>query len=132
PTGGGWTLYPPQTITQGNTGHEYGIILMLVSLALFIVGFNMGGLNYVVTVLQARTKGMTLMRMPCSVWGIFVAAIMALLAFPALFVACIMMLLDRIAGPSFFVPEIMSMGKNPGHQGGSPILFQHLFWFFGH
>jgi cytochrome c oxidase subunit I len=102
------------------------------SLALFIVGFTMGGLNYVVTVLQARTKGMTLMRMPCSVWGIFIAAIMALLAFPALFVACIMMLLDRIAGTSFFMPAIMSMGKDLGHEGGSPILFQHLFWFFGH
>jgi cytochrome c oxidase subunit I len=105
---------------------------MLVSLALFIVGFTMGGLNYVVTVLQARTKGMTLMRMPCSVWGIFVAAIMALLAFPALFVACIMMLLDRVAGTSFFMPAIMSMGKDLGYEGGSPILFQHLFWFFGH
>ncbi len=132
PTGAGWTLYPPQTILEGTPGDDYGIILMLVSLALFIVGFTMGGLNYVVTVLQARTKGMTLMRMPCSVWGIFVAAIMALLAFPALFVACIMMLLDRIAGTSFFMPAIMSMGKDLGYEGGSPILFQHLFWFFGH
>src|SRR5688500_6468253 len=132
PTGSGWTLYPPQTILEGTPGNDYGIILMLVSLALFIVGFTMGGLNYVVTVLQARTKGMTLMRMPCSVWGIFVAAIMALLAFPALFVACIMMLLDRIAGTSFFMPAIMSMGKDLGYEGGSPILFQHLFWFFGH
>src|SRR3546814_9119023 len=81
PTGAGWTLYPPQTILQGTPGHDWGIILMLASLAIFIVGFTMGGLNYVVTVLQARAKGMTLMRMPCSVWGIFVASIMALLAF---------------------------------------------------
>src|SRR5687767_4244848 len=132
PTGSGWTLYPPATILEGTPGQHWGIILMLVSLALFIVGFTMGGLNYVVTVLQARTRGMTLMRMPCSVWGIFVAAIMALLAFPALFVACIMMLLDRIAGTSFFMPAIVSMGKQLGYQGGSPILFQHLFWFFGH
>jgi cytochrome c oxidase subunit 1 len=132
PTGAGWTLYPPQTILEGTPGHEGGIILMLASLALFIVGFTMGGLNYVVTVLQARTKGMTLMRMPCSVWGIFVAAIMALLAFPALFVACIMMLLDSIAGTSFFMPALMSMGKATEYEGGSPILFQHLFWFFGH
>src|SRR3546814_19856439 len=93
PTGAGWTLYPPQTILQGTPVHDWGIILMLASLAIFIVGFTMGGLNYVVTVLQARAKGMTLMRMPCSDWGIFVASIMALLAFPALFVACIMMLL---------------------------------------
>ena len=133
PTGSGWTLYPPATILEGTPGKDWGIILMLVSLALFIVGFTMGGLNYVVTVLQARTKGMTLMRMPCSVWGIFVAAIMALLAFPALFVACIMMLLDSIAGTSFFMPAIMAMGgEDMGYEGGSPILFQHLFWFFGH
>jgi cytochrome c oxidase subunit I len=133
PTGSGWTLYPPHTILDGTPGHVWGIRLMLISLALFIVGFTMGGLNYVVTVLQARTKGMTLMRMPCSVWGIFVAAIMALLAFPALFVACVMMLLDSIAGTSFFMPALMSMGNtNTGYEGGSPILFQHLFWFFGH
>jgi cytochrome c oxidase subunit I len=133
PTGSGWTLYPPHTILDGTPGHVWGIRLMLISLALFIVGFTMGGLNYVVTVLQARTKGMTLMRMPCSVWGIFVAAIMALLAFPALFVACVMMLLDSIVGTSFFMPALMSMGNtNTGYEGGSPILFQHLFWFFGH
>jgi cytochrome c oxidase subunit 1 len=105
---------------------------MMVSLAIFIVGFTMGGLNYVVTVLQARTKGMTLMRMPCSVWGIFVASVMALLAFPALFVAAVMTILDSVLGTSFFVPTIVSMGKPTGHAGGSPILFQHLFWFFGH
>jgi cytochrome c oxidase subunit I len=132
PTGAGWTLYPPQTILEGTPGHQYGIILMLASLAIFVVAFTMGGLNYVTTVLQARTKGMTLMRMPCSVWGIFVASIMGLLAFPALFVACIMMLLDRLVGTSFFMPAIASMGKELGYEGGSPILFQHLFWFFGH
>jgi len=132
PTGSGWTLYPPQTILEGTPGADLGIIMMLVSLAIFVVAFTMGGLNYVTTVLQARTKGMTLMRMPCSVWGIFVASIMGLLAFPALFVACIMMALDRIAGTSFFMPELVSMGNRTGYQGGSPILFQHLFWFFGH
>ncbi|HEX8258292.1 MAG TPA: cbb3-type cytochrome c oxidase subunit I [Allosphingosinicella sp.] len=132
PTGAGWTLYPPQTILEGTPGHEWGIVLMLASLAIFIVAFTMGGLNYVTTVLQARTKGMTLMRMPCSVWGIFTASIMGLLAFPALFVAAIMMLLDRLAGTSFFMPAILSMGKDAGYEGGSPILFQHLFWFFGH
>jgi cytochrome c oxidase subunit 1 len=132
PTGAGWTLYPPQTILEGTPGHQYGIVLMLASLAIFVVAFTMGGLNYVTTVLQARTKGMTLMRMPCSVWGIFVASIMGLLAFPALFVACIMMLLDRLVGTSFFMPAIASMGKELGYEGGSPILFQHLFWFFGH
>ena len=132
PTGAGWTLYPPQAIMEGTPGNDLGIILMLVSLAVFIIAFTMGGLNYVTTVLQARTRGMTLMRMPCSVWGIFVASIMGLLAFPALFVAAIMMLLDRIIGTSFFMPAVISMGQQLEHGGGSPILFQHLFWFFGH
>ena len=133
PTGAGWTLYPPQAIMTGTPGGgDWGIILMLVSLILFIIGFTMGGLNYVVTVLQGRTRGMTLMRMPLTVWGIFTATVMALLAFPALFVACVMMLLDRVLATSFFMPAIVEMGEQLQHAGGSPILFQHLFWFFGH
>jgi cytochrome c oxidase subunit 1 len=132
PTGAGWTLYPPQAITSGTPGQPYGIILMLVSLIIFIIGFTMGGLNYVVTVLQARARGMTLMRMPLTVWGIFTATILALLAFPALFVACIMMSLDKLLGTSFFMPAIVEMGTQLTTRGGSPILFQHLFWFFGH
>ena len=132
PTGSGWTLYPPQAILPGTPGATWGIILMLVSLAFFIIGFTMGGLNYVVTVLQARTRGMTLMRLPLTVWGIFMATILALLAFPALFVSAIMMTLDSLLGTSFFMPAIVSMGKQLDHAGGSPVLFQHLFWFFGH
>ncbi|UZW55387.1 cbb3-type cytochrome c oxidase subunit I [Sphingobium sp. JS3065] len=132
PTGAGWTLYPPQAITEGTPGHQWGIATMLVSLAIFVAAFTMGGLNYVTTVLQARTKGMTLMRMPLSVWGIFTASVMGLLAFPALFVAAIMMLFDHFAGTSFFMPTMQSMGAITDTQGGSPLLFQHLFWFFGH
>src|SRR5467141_3263998 len=132
PTGAGWTLYPPQAISQGTPGSSWGIILMLVSLAFFIIGFTMGGLNYVVTVLQARTRGMTLMRLPLTVWGIFTATVMALLAFPALFVASVMLLLDRLLGTSFFMPTLVEMGTLTKYGGGSPILFQHLFWFFGH
>ncbi len=132
PTGAGWTLYPPQAILQGTPGADLGIILMLVSLAIFIVAATMGGLNYVTTVLQARAEGMTLMRMPLSVWGIFIASIMALLAFPALFVSAVMMMFDKLAGTSFFMPAILSMGQQLPHDGGSPLLFQHLFWFFGH
>jgi len=133
PTGAGWTLYPPQAILSGTPGgREWGIILMLGSLILFIIGFTMGGLNYVVTVLQARARGMTLMRMPLTVWGIFTATVMALLAFPALFVACVMMLIDRLLGTSFFMPALVEMGEQLKYGGGSPILFQHLFWFFGH
>ena len=132
PTGAGWTLYPPQAILPGTPGVEWGIVFMLASLAIFIIAFTMGGLNYVVTVLQARTRGMTLMRMPLSIWGIFVATILALLAFPALFVGAVMMMLDKILGTSFFMPAIVSMGQHLDYDGGSPILFQHLFWFFGH
>jgi cytochrome c oxidase subunit 1 len=132
PTGAGWTLYPPQAISAGTPGTDGGIILMLVSLAFFIIGFTMGGLNYVVTVLQARTRGMTMMRLPLTVWGIFMATVLALLAFPALFVSAIMMILDRLLGTSFFMPAMISMGAQTTHDGGSPVLFQHLFWFFGH
>jgi cytochrome c oxidase subunit 1 len=132
PTGAGWTLYPPQVISQGTPGATWGIVCMLASLAIFIVAFTMGGLNYVTTVLQARCRGMTLMRMPLSVWGIFCATILGLLAFPALLVGAIMLLLDSVVGTSFFMPAVVSMGRAPTHNGGSPLLFQHLFWFFGH
>jgi cytochrome c oxidase subunit 1 len=133
PTGAGWTLYPPQAILSGTPGgQDTGIILMLASLMLFIIGFTMGGLNYIVTVLQGRTRGMTLMRMPLTVWGIFTATVMAMLAFPALFVACVMMLFDRLLGTSFFMPALVELGEQLNYGGGSPILFQHLFWFFGH
>ena len=132
PTGAGWTLYPPQAILDGTPGSHWGIILMLVSLAFFIIGFTMGGLNYVVTVLQARARGMTMMRLPLTIWGIFMATILALLAFPALFVSAIMMLLDVTLGTSFFMPALVSKGQLLNHSGGSPLLFQHLFWFFGH
>ncbi|UEM07954.1 cbb3-type cytochrome c oxidase subunit I (plasmid) [Skermanella rosea] len=132
PTGAGWTLYPPQAILPGTAGRDWGIILMLVSLLIFVVAFTMGGLNYVTTVLQARTRGMTMMRLPLTVWGIFVATILGLLAFPALFVSGVMMLLDRVLLTSFFMPTIVSMGEQLQYGGGSPLLFQHLFWFFGH
>ncbi|PPR45064.1 MAG: Alternative cytochrome c oxidase subunit 1 [Alphaproteobacteria bacterium MarineAlpha5_Bin11] len=132
PTGAGWTLYPPQAITQGTPGSGWGIVLMLISLSVFVVGFTMGGLNYVITILQARTRGMTLMRMPLTVWGIFTATVLALFAFPALIVSCIMMTLDSLLGTSFFMPTIYELGEKLSYGGGSPILFQHLFWFFGH
>ena len=133
PTGAGWTLYPPQAITSGTPGGDgLGIILMLISLSIFVVGFTMGGLNYVITILQARTRGMTLMRMPLTVWGIFTATVLALFAFPALIVSCIMMTLDNLLGTSFFMPALVEFGEQSEYSGGSPILFQHLFWFFGH
>src|SRR5258708_4004548 len=130
---GAWgPVSPRQAIAEGTPGASWGIILMLVSLAFFIVGFTMGGLNYVVTVLQARTRGMTMMRLPLTVWGIFMATVLALLAFPALFVSAIMMTLDLTLGTSFFMPAVVSMGQLGGHSGGNPLLFQHLFWLFRH
>jgi cytochrome c oxidase subunit 1 len=133
PTGAGWTLYPPQAILGGGTpGATWGITLMLVSLVVFIVAFTMGGLNYVTTVLQARCNGMTLMRLPLSVWGIFMATVLGLLVFPALLVSGLMLTLDALLGTSFFMPALLEAGEHADYTGGSPILFQHLFWFFGH
>ena len=131
-TGAGWTLYPPQAIMPGTPGTDLGILLMLASLAVFIIGFTMGGLNYLTTTLQLRTRGMSLMRMPLTVWAIFTATVLALLAFPALLVSAIMMTLDTLLGTSFFMPAIISAGAQTDYSGGSPVLFQHLFWFFGH
>src|SRR6202162_5633379 len=121
PTGSGWTLYPPQAILPGTPGASWGIILMLISLAFFIIGFTMGGLDYVVTVLQGRTRGMTMMRMPLTVWGLFTATVMALLAFPALFVGSVLLLLDRIFGTSFFMPTLVEMGQLTKYGGGSTV-----------
>ena len=132
PTGAGWTLYPPQLVSEGTPGIHGGVILMMVSLGIFIAGFTMGGLNYIVTILQYRTRGMTLMRMPLTIWGIFLATMLALLAFPALLVAALMVLMDHLVGTSYFMPAMFSMGEQLPHEGGSPLLFQHLFWFFGH
>src|ERR1700756_1972646 len=130
PTGAGWTLYPPQAILSGTPGQHWGIILMAASLILFIIGFTMGGLNYVVTALQARTRGMTMMRMPLTVWGIITATVLALLAFPALFVGAVMMLLDRLLGTSFFMPSVVEMGQLSQYGGGGPLLVPRPFLFF--
>lgn len=132
PTGAGWTLYPPQATLAGTPGSDMGIVLMLLSLFVFIIAFTMGGLNYVTTILQYRTRGMTLMRLPLTIWGIFVATVLGLFAFPALLVSAIMMLFDTLLGTSFFMPAIIESGTPMDYDGGSPILFQHLFWFFGH
>jgi cytochrome c oxidase subunit I len=132
PSGAGWTMYPPQASMAGTPGSSTGLVLLLLSLITFVVAATMGGLNYVTTILQMRTRGMTLMRLPLTVWGIFVATVLALFAFPALLVSCIMMLFDTLLGTSFFMPAIIEAGTPMDYEGGSPILFQHLFWFFGH
>ena len=133
PTGAGWTLYPPQSILPGTPGADgAGILLMLGSLAVFIIAFTMGGLNYITTVLQSRAKGMNMMRMPLIIWCLFLATFLGLLAFPALLVGAIMLIFDRVLETSFFMPEIFKGGEVLNYGGGGPVLFQHLFWFFGH
>ena len=122
PTGAGWTLYPPQTILEGTPGSGMGILLMLISLSLFVIGFTMGGLNYMITILQARTRGMTLMRMPLTVWGIFTATVLAMLAFPALLVSAIMMTLDKVLQTSFFMPTILKAGEVLEYGGGLSLI----------
>src|SRR5690606_12474478 len=132
PSGGSWVLYPPQSITAGTPGWEVGIIVLGVSIVLFVISATMGGLNYITTILQMRTRGMTLMRMPLTLWGVFISAVVALLSFPPLFVAGVMLLFDHLLGTSFFIPTVNVLGTVLPHEGGSPLLFQHLFWFFGH
>lgn len=130
----GWTAYPPlSALKNAVPGSQWGQTLWLLAMALFIVSFTMGGLNYVTTVLNLRAKGMTLMRMPITVWTFFVASIIGLLSFPPLTAAAIMLLFDRHGGTSFFVPSgLVIAGKPVMHEGGTPLLWQHLFWFLGH
>ena len=104
-----------------------GIMLMCISLILFVAGFTMGGLNYLITVLQARTRGMTLMRMPLTVWGIFTATVLAMLAFPALLVGALMMSLDNFTWNKFFMPTILKAGEVLEYGGGVLFFFNIYF-----
>jgi len=130
----GWTAYPPlSAVRQAIPGSAMGQTLWLLGVALFIVSFTMGGLNYFVTVMNQRASGMSLMRMPLTVWTLLVSAIIGLLAFPPLTAAAIMLLLDRHAGTSFFLPSGLFFGNRLlENSGGTPLLWQHLFWFLGH
>jgi cytochrome c oxidase subunit 1 len=130
----GWTAYPPlSALPEAVPGSGPGQTLWLLAMALFIASFTMGGLNFVTTILNLRTRGMSLMRMPLATWTMFIASILGILAFPALTAAAIMLLLDRHGGTSFFLPEGLVLGGTVlDHQGGTPLLFQHLFWFLGH
>ena len=132
--GGGWTAYPPlSAVPLAAPGSGLGQTLWLISLALLIVAFLLGSLNYITTVLQLRTRGLSMLRLPLTIWGLFVTAILSLLAFPVLLAAAIMLLFDRLGGTSFFVPAGLLVGSVPvDHAGGNPLLWQHLFWFLGH
>jgi cytochrome c oxidase subunit 1 len=131
---GGWTAYPPlSAIPSAGPGQGAGMNLWIISIAIFCVGSLLGALNFITTLLNLRTKGMSLMRMPLTCWAWFTTAVLALLAFPVLLAAGVLLLLDRNAGTSFFVPAGLYIKDTiQAHAGGSPILWQHLFWFFGH
>jgi cytochrome c oxidase subunit I len=130
----GWTAYPPlSAVPQAVPGSAMGQTLWLLGMAFFIVSFTMGGLNYFVTILNMRAPGMTWTRLPMTIWSLFFATVLGLLAFPPLTAAAIMLLLDRHAGTSFFLPAGMYFGNHLlPHSGGTPLLWQHLFWFLGH
>jgi len=129
----GWTGYPPLSALQpAGPGEGLGADLWAISIALFCVASLMGALNFITTTLDMRAKGMSLMRMPLTCWAWFLTAVLGLLAFGVLLSACILLLMDRNIGTSFFVPLGTINGQVTAHKGGSPLLWQHLFWFFGH
>jgi cytochrome c oxidase subunit I len=129
----GWTGYAPlSALTNSGPGEQLGADLWVTSIAIFCVASLMGALNFITTVLDLRAKGMMMMRMPLTCWAWFITAILGLLAFGVLLSAGILLLLDRNLGTSFYVPLVVVNGQVMGHRGGSPLLWQHLFWFFGH
>ena len=129
----GWTGYPPLSAVQSaGPGEGLGADLWITSIAIFCIASLMGALNFITTTLDLRAKGMTLMRLPLTVWSWFITAILGLLAFGVLLSAGILLLMDRNLGTSFYVPLVVVNGIQLGHKGGSPLLWQHLFWFFGH
>jgi len=133
PAMAGWTVYPPlSALPQAVSGSGFGMTLWLVSMAIFIAGSLIGSLNYIVTVLNLRTTGMTMTRMPLTIWAFFVTAILGVLSFPVLLSAALLLIMDRMAGTSFYLSDIMVGSEMLTNHGGSPLLFQNLFWFLGH
>ena len=133
PAMAGWTIYPPlSALPQAVEGSGLGMTLWLLSMTLFIAGSLIGSLNYIVTVLNLRTKGMSMTRMPLTIWAFFVTAILGVLSFPVLLSAAVLLMMDRLAGTSFYLSDIIVGGEMLENHGGSPLLYQHLFWFLGH
>lgn len=133
PASGGWTIYPPlSALPQAMSGSGLGMTLWLVSMFFFIVSTLLGGINYVTTVINLRTEGMTFTRLPLTIWAFFITAILGILSFPVLVAAVLLLVFDRSFGTSFYLSDIYIGGEALANQGGSPILFQHLFWFLGH
>ncbi|RYY53220.1 MAG: cytochrome c oxidase subunit I [Chitinophagaceae bacterium] len=133
PASGGWTMYPPlSALGQASQGSKAGADMWLISMALFIVSQLMAGLNYISTILNMRTKGMSMTRLPLTIWALFFTAVLGVLSFPVLLSGAILLLFDRNIGTSFFLSDIVVNGEVLPNEGGSAILFQHLFWFLGH
>ncbi len=133
PASAGWTIYPPlSALPQAIPGSGTGMTLWLSSMAVFIASSLLGSLNYIVTVINLRTKGMSMTRLPLTIWAFFVTAIIGVVSFPVLLSAALMLIMDRSFGTSFFLSDIYIAGEVLQHQGGSPVLFEHLFWFLGH
>lgn len=133
PASGGWTMYPPlSALGDASIGSKIGVDLWLTSMALFVVSQLLGGLNYISTLLNMRTKGMSMTKMPLTIWSFFFTAVLGVLSFPVLLSGFILLLMDRHAGTSFYLSDIFIAGKALANEGGSAILYQHLFWFLGH
>ena len=133
PAMAGWTIYPPlSALPQAVSGSGLGTTMWLFSMTIFIAGSLLGSLNYIVTVFNLRTIGMKMTRMPLTIWAFFITAILGVLSFPVLLSACLLLVMDRLAGTSFYLSDIIVGGEMLTNHGGSPILFQHLFWFLGH
>lgn len=133
PASGGWTTYPPlSALKEASLGSGVGMDLWLISMALFVVSSLLGGLNYIATILNMRTEGMSMTRMPLTIWALFFTAVLGVLSFPVLLSGFVLLIFDRNFGTSFYLSEIFIGGKALPHIGGSAILYQHLFWFLGH
>jgi len=133
PASGGWVIYPPlSALPQAMQGSGLGMTLWLVAMAIFIASSLLGSINYISTVINMRTQGMSFTRLPLTIWAFFFTAIIGILSFPVLFAAALLLIFDRSFGTSFYLSDIYIGGEALPNQGGSPILFQHLFWFLGH
>jgi cytochrome c oxidase subunit 1 len=130
---GGWTVYPPlSALPQLKGGADMGMTLWLISMVLFVVSSLLGGLNYIVTIINLRTKGMSMTRLPLTIWAFFITAVLGVLSFQVLVSAVVLLLMDRSMGTAFYLSDIFVNGQALDVTGGSPILYQHLFWFLGH
>jgi cytochrome c oxidase subunit 1 len=133
PASGGWTIYPPlSALPEAMPGSKLGMTMWLISMVLFVVSSLLGGINYIVTILNLRTKGMKMTRMPLTMWALLTTAILGVLSFPVLVSCVVLLICDRSLGTSFYLSDIYIGGRPLDNVGGSPVLFEHLFWFLGH